>query len=55
MAQVFSPAAELVILTATATNVANTEFETQPLTAEMKTRKAQEIQSPTDFFMLFTN
>ena len=37
-AQIFNPTAELVIPTETPTNEANAEIETQPLTAETKTR-----------------
>ena len=37
--QIFLPTAELVIPTRTPTNKANAEIKTQPLTAEIKTRK----------------
>ena len=39
IAQVFNATAELAIPTGTPTNEANPEIETQPLTAEKKTRK----------------
>ena len=38
-AKIFSPTAELVILTGTPTKEAKAEIETQPLIAEKKTRK----------------
>ena len=39
MAQSFNPNAELVMPTGIPTDEANAEIKTQPLTAEMKTRK----------------
>ena len=39
MAQIFISAAELPIPTGTPSNEANAEIETQPLLAEIKTRK----------------
>ena len=36
---VFKPTAELVMLTGKPSNEANTEIETQPVTAEIKRRK----------------
>ena len=38
IAQIFNPTAELAIPTGTSTNEANAEIETQPLTAEIKTK-----------------
>ena len=39
IAQIFSPTAKLAIPTGIPANEANTEIETQPLMAEIKTRK----------------
>ena len=39
IAQIFNPTAKLTIPIGPPTNEANTEIETQPLTAEMKARK----------------
>ena len=39
IAQIFDPNAELAMPTGTQTNEANTEIETEPLSAEMNIRK----------------
>ena len=39
IAHIFNPTAELAILIGTPTNEANADIDTQPLTAETKTRK----------------
>ena len=54
IAQIFNSTAELAIPTGTPANEANPKFETQPLTAKMKTRKSSNYLITLHFFLCFS-